>query len=495
LVSRPSNLLFASFVIFRHHLTLLSIRKLVIMSSSFEAAPGPSSSNDQELVSQATNHIQQGKRHLLVRDFSLAVQSLEEGCKLLDRKYGINADECVEGYFFYGLALFELARQETGALNGVGDSNNAGEASDDEEEEEEEEGEDEVDDVEAAAANTTTTTTGEAEAAPVDTGVIDKGDFEEDITRSPRTEENEHDEQEVGSSSDMMVDIDPNQPSTSSGVTDASRAAAVADEEDAEDGGANTIEVAWEVLNMAKNIFMRQLQYKDNVHLNLAETAQKLGEIMLEWENFDKALEELKYSLEIRQQKLPADHRLIAETYYHIGLALSFKHDLEAAEQSFRKALDVIEHRIQVKQQELTAGIHLTEEDRSKLEAEIAELQGLLPEMRFKIEDCQEQKRTGGPLAAKVEAEESEKLEQQIIDQKTRDNQFKPVTNLTHLVKRKRDELDDSISKKLRSQSNGNHEHGVQANGTSNGHSQNGHSSIGDLNGKPAADLDESMAE
>ena len=176
-------------------------------------------------------------------------------------------------------------------------------------------------------------------------------------------------------------------------------------------------------------------------------------------------------------------------------MALSFKHDLEAAEQSFRKALDVIEHRIQIKQQEMTAAIHLNEEERSKLEAEITELQGLLPEMRFKIEDCQEQKRTGGPQAAKVEAEESEKLEQQIIDQKTRDNQFKPVTNLTHLVKRKRDELDDSISKKLRSQNKNSHEHDVHANGTSNGHSQNGHSSNGDLNGKPAADLDESMAE
>jgi hypothetical protein len=145
---------------------------------------------------------------------------------------------------------------------------------------------------------------------------------------------------------------------------------------------------------------------------------------------------------------------LRTNSYYHIGLAQSFKSDLESAEQSFRHALQVIEARIQQKQQELSMGFSLDADTRSKLEAEINELQGLLPEMRFKIEDCQETRRN---VNLATNAVEHDKREEQQIAEKARENQYRPVTNVTHLVKRKRDERDNSISKKLRSQTNGDH--------------------------------------
>jgi nuclear autoantigenic sperm protein len=249
-------------------------------------------------VKEAWNHILQGKRHLVVRDYSTAVQSLEDGCKLLDQVYGVNADECADAYFYYGLALFELARQETGALNGVGDVEQSEEeeegdqVEDDGQEEEEEEEEEE----EAAA-----------DQMPSSSGVIGRADFEEDITRSPHASNG----QDADAGDMMMDDMDLHQPSTSSGLTDADREAAI-DEDD--DSNVSTIEIAWEVLKLAKNVYQRQLNYKEGVHLNLAETVQKLGEIYIEWENFEEALNELNFCLQIRQQQLAPDNRLIAET-------------------------------------------------------------------------------------------------------------------------------------------------------------------------------------
>ena len=58
----------------------------------------------------------QGKRHLLVRDVNSAVNSLQEACRLLAEQYGETADPCGEAYFFYGKALLELSRIETGVL-------------------------------------------------------------------------------------------------------------------------------------------------------------------------------------------------------------------------------------------------------------------------------------------------------------------------------------------------------------------------------------------
>ena len=65
---------------------------------------------------EALQHLVQGKRHLLVRDINSAVNSLQEACRLLAEQYGETADPCGEAYFFYGKALLELSRIETGVL-------------------------------------------------------------------------------------------------------------------------------------------------------------------------------------------------------------------------------------------------------------------------------------------------------------------------------------------------------------------------------------------
>ena len=66
--------------------------------------------------SQALMSLVTGKRHMLVQDIPAAVSSLGEACELLSEEFGETAPECAEAYFYYGKALLEMARLESGVL-------------------------------------------------------------------------------------------------------------------------------------------------------------------------------------------------------------------------------------------------------------------------------------------------------------------------------------------------------------------------------------------
>ena len=66
-----------------------------------------------------------GKRHLLVQDIPLAVSTLGEACELLSGVFGETAAEMAEVYFYYGKALLELARLESGVLGNALDGGEA----------------------------------------------------------------------------------------------------------------------------------------------------------------------------------------------------------------------------------------------------------------------------------------------------------------------------------------------------------------------------------
>ena len=80
-----------------------------------------------------------------------------------------------------------------------------------------------------------------------------------------------------------------------------------------DDDDASNIEVSWEVLVMAKHIFLKHIDKNDN-KLKLSEALQKMGEISIEWENNKNAIDFLTESLNYRKELLPEDDRLIAET-------------------------------------------------------------------------------------------------------------------------------------------------------------------------------------
>ena len=70
----------------------------------------------EEQKAEAFSSLAAGKRHLLVSDIPLAVYTLGEACELLAKVFGETASECGEVYSYYGKALLEMARLESGVL-------------------------------------------------------------------------------------------------------------------------------------------------------------------------------------------------------------------------------------------------------------------------------------------------------------------------------------------------------------------------------------------
>lgn len=237
---------------------------------------------------------------------------------------------------------------------------------------------------------------------------------------------------EGSASDDNKVDIDLTQPSTSK--VDASASAVTTNgeksDEDDEADAANNVEIAWEVLSMAKNIYEDSPDMTKEIQLNLAEALQKLGEISIEWENNDNAVHLLSQCLEHRKAALEPDDRLIALTYHFLGIAFSFKNEIDRANSCFESALDVIQMRIK----------HLKEVKTDKMdqfakdshEREISQLEDLIPELTAKIEDIKEQMQSQFKTLESLQKEsEKEEIKQ------VQPSQAKPVNNISHLIKRK----------------------------------------------------------
>merc|ERR1739842_69250 len=76
----------------------------------------------EEVQEEAATFLTTGKRHLLVKDIHAAVSEFAQACELLSAAFGETGKECAE-YYYYGKALLELSRLESGilgnALDGV----------------------------------------------------------------------------------------------------------------------------------------------------------------------------------------------------------------------------------------------------------------------------------------------------------------------------------------------------------------------------------------
>merc|ERR1712002_350737 len=119
--------------------------------NSKEASPVKVTESDTvDPKQEAANCLAVGKRNLLVSDIPLAVSSLGEACELFTKVYGETAPECAETYFYYGKALLEMARLESGVLGNALDGVPEGEeeAENSQVEDPEKLTEDEKDDVE-----------------------------------------------------------------------------------------------------------------------------------------------------------------------------------------------------------------------------------------------------------------------------------------------------------------------------------------------------------
>lgn len=391
---------------------------------------------DETILDEAKNLLVQGKRFMALEDYQSATDSLEQCCQLFDAFYGVAKRECADAYLEYGLALVALANLEAGSgTNKI--MKRAGIEDEEEEDEEEEEGDDDEDDgeEEEQQGDDGEDKEGSKETEKADTRMESQnevghtnGHTPMDTSKEAKTNGVNKTENLVPSSSNCAASSEPTPGTSVESTGDDDK-----DGEEVENEEATTIEIAWEVLCLAKRLFMTDESLEGR--LKLAETLQKIGEISIEWDNNDNAVSILEECLKIRTAILRPDDRLIALTYYNLGLAHSFKSEVQNANDNFQNAIDVIEKRIASLSDELEKA-NATQDTVTigAYQKEINELKELLPDMSMRIDDSKEDGNKSTE-ALKRTREENQKEDEEV--KKVCLDTSKPVDDISHLVKRK----------------------------------------------------------
>merc|ERR1719436_2053847 len=263
-----------------------------------------------------------------------------------------------------GNCISNKADKENGDPNLKNDSEENSEEDDDDEEEE-----DEAEAGEEAKENT------EAD----DAGPSVSGETEED--------EKVKDNESIGSNDAGTSDVKDS--------TDKKKI----DQEEIEDP--SNLQLAWEMLELAKQIFGKhadslaaESEVRMELDAKLSETYQTLGEVSIENENYPQATEDLTMCLRRRQDLLPEDSRCIAETHYQLGVALGFNAQFDEAVNALNDAISVLEKRVtNLKEKKESRDLSTKDApaiDDDTRKKEIAELEGLIPEIREKIADTKD---------------------------------------------------------------------------------------------------------
>jgi len=330
-----------------------------------------------------------GKRHLLVADIAAAVSSLGLACELFSVQFGETAPECSEVYFYYGKALLELARLESGVLGNALDGVPEEEAEGDDSQIEDPEKltEDEKNDVEDKVDDALEENFKTCEDKSSETNGVHAKESEK-----PEEGEEEGEEGEENGENMEATDAEPEKGDAES-VGSSEEAKDEKEEEDKEeaedDDDPTNLQLAWEMLELAKVVYMKQIESataeeKPELEDKLCETYMILGEVSLENENYPQSEEDLLICLQMRQNSQSSDSRCIAETHYQLGIAQGFHMKYEEAIESLNAAISVLETRIN--------NLKNKTESSNDIEKEVSELEALIPDIKEKITDTKEMK-------------------------------------------------------------------------------------------------------
>ncbi|XP_060087688.1 nuclear autoantigenic sperm protein isoform X2 [Heteronotia binoei] len=218
------------------------------------------------------------------------------------------------------------------------------------------------------------------------------------------------------------------------------------EEKESEEDEVGNLELAWDMLELAKVIYKRQDTKEAQLHA--AQAHLKLGEVSIESENYIQAIEEFHSCLTLQQKYLEAHDRLLAETHYHLGLAYHYNNQYDEAVLQFSKSMEVIDKRMVM----LTERLRAKGEGLAEDEKEIEELKGLLPEIKEKIEDSKESQKSarvaelalkatlvGGSSSSFSQGTESSLTSANSVGQ-TPDGASQCITDISHLVRKKTEE-------------------------------------------------------
>ncbi|XP_032388396.1 histone-binding protein N1/N2 isoform X2 [Etheostoma spectabile] len=478
-------------------------------------------------MEEANKLIGTGKKYLVMGKVVEAVNALQEACGMLAKKYGDTADECGEAFFWCGKALLDLARMENSvlgnALEGVPeedeekpkDSNVDSTENIDEKTRDElrvqvydamaEKKNEDLDKVEAKkaggegekAGGEGEKAGGEGEKAGGEgekaegcdeqqnskkdeekSGVNESKDKVENGKEAQKESGDKEEKTEDGGEEEEKEDCDVEMEGDAEEQED-SAAEKDSDEEEEEVGN---LQLAWEMLEVAKVIYKRKEAKEDQ--LMAAQTHLKLGEVSSESGNYTQALEDFQECLKLQVKHLDSDSRLLAETHYQLGLTYSLDLQYSQAIEELKSSISVIRSRLDKLQELLdkAEGPEALPEERKEME----ELKALLPEIQDKVEDATEGLKgalDGGSTSSAFPgsavhngpSSSSSKIDSTSTNEVSSTNEHAstaPVSNISHLVRKKRKPEESPVKegvKKVKQndgQTNGAH----KANGDTNGH-------------------------
>lgn len=494
-------------------------------------------------MEEANKLIGEGKKHLVMGKVVEAVGSLQEACGMLAKKYGDTADECGEAFFWCGKALLDLARMENSvlgnALEGVPEEEEEGEEKPKDTNVESTENIDEktrdelrvqVYDAMAEKKNEDsvkqsedTEKSGEAEkadAADEQKVAKEEGGEEKkskaDESKSAENEEKKSEEVEMENKEEESAEKteeaeDGEEEAEEEDGDDAEMEGDTAEdqgegdgtaEKDSDDEEVGNLQLAWEMLEVAKVIYKRKESKEDQ--LMAAQAHLKLGEVSSESGNYSQALEDFQECLKLQLKHLDSDSRLLAETHYQLGLTYSLNLQYSQAIVELNSSISVIKTRLEKLQELLdkAEGPDALPDERKEME----ELKALLPEIKEKVEDATEGQKMANTASEAVKGVLNGESTSSAFPGSTVQNgdtsssskvkingtstngvsstnghtSTAPVSDISHLVRKKRkpeeSPVKEGMLKKVKQDD-------AQTNGVQEPHTDDGHKANRDTNG------------
>ncbi|KAJ3599680.1 hypothetical protein NHX12_033636 [Muraenolepis orangiensis] len=159
---------------------------------------------------------------------------------------------------------------------------------------------------------------------------------------------------------------------------------------DQEEEDVGNLQLAWEMLEVAKFIYKRKENKEDQ--LMAAQAYLKLGEVSSESGNYPQALEDFQECLSLQLKHLPPHSRLLAESHYHVATTLCYMDQYGRAIEHYHSSSKVIQNRLAVLQKAIDSAEGAEGAAAEKTERE--ELKQLLPEIAEKVADAKDSQRT-----------------------------------------------------------------------------------------------------
>merc|ERR1712091_448138 len=156
-------------------------------------------------------------------------------------------------------------------------------------------------------------------------------------------------------------------------TTDGEKAGDTEEKKGAEEEEPSNLQLAWEMLELAKVVYTKQIETggdnKSELEEKLCSSILALGEVSIENENYSQAVEDIKLCLK-KQENLPKDSRIIAETHYQLGVAQGFNSQYDEAVESLNSAIKIIKEKTKNMKEEHKSPTDDQKKEIAELEAE-----------------------------------------------------------------------------------------------------------------------------